>query len=49
LKKVALIMAGMAGAGLTAYMIMNKKARKQASKMLDSMLDEAGNMMDKSK
>lgn len=47
MKKATLIMMGMAGIGLTTYMVMNKKARKKATKILNNMLDETGNMMGK--
>ncbi len=41
---------GMAGgAGLTAYMMMNKKTKKNADKLLNNMMDEANQMINKMK
>ncbi len=39
---------GMAsGAGLTAYVMMNKKTKKNADRLLNNMMDEANQMMNK--
>jgi hypothetical protein len=45
MKKTMIIMAGVAGASLTAYVLVNKKTRKKAEKLFDSMMDEADNMI----
>ncbi len=39
---------GMAsGAGLTAYLMMNKKTKRNADKLLNNMMDEANQMLEK--
>ena len=41
MKKATWIVAGLAGAGVISYIMINKKTRRKAEKLLDSMLDEA--------
>ncbi len=35
------------GAGITAFMMMNKKTKKNAEKMLNNMMDEANEAMNR--
>ncbi len=45
MKKTMMIVAGMASAGVAAYVLINKQTRKKAEKVLNSMLDEADSMI----
>lgn len=50
--KKALVSAGVGmacGAGLTAYLLMNKSTKKNADKLLNNMMNEANQMMNKMK
>lgn len=47
-KEIAATTIGMAcGAGVTAYFLTNKKAKKKADKLLNNMMNEANKMINK--
>ena len=41
MKKVLMFMAGAFSAGIASYILMNKKTRKKAEDLFNSMIDEA--------
>ena len=41
MKKSLMFMAGAATAGIASYIMMNKKTRKKAEELFNSMMDEA--------
>lgn len=45
MKNALMWMAGLAGAGIAGYVMMNKKTRKKAEELFNSMMDEADKSM----